>query len=642
MASRARVVDRCSLLRAGQRRERKTRPRLRLGLELLEDRSMLNGLAPTTESCPRELTVMSRNLYLGADLAPAMGAVMSGDPIQIIAAVSQLWAGVQATNFPERAVALAGEIEAVQPALIGMQEVTLFRSGPVGDPAPAETVQLDYLQLLLNALEGRGLHYAPVVVTQEFDAELPGFLAPGVLQDMRLTDRDVILARTDLPSWQMSLSNVQEGHFVTNVQLPIGESGEVFTLLRGWNSVDVQLLGQDLRFLNAHVETPDNPLFEAVQIAQAAEVVAGPANTAMSVVLVGDYNSPAERPASQAYGILVGAGFTDAWNVTHPGEPGYTWGNEPDLQNDTPLVVDPQRIDLVLYRGDLAAREMDRVGEEPADQTPSGLWPSDHAGVAATLALHVAADGSELPWAVVNDDPQRPGERAVFVVGTQDRDRIVVDQHRNGEVFGRVARYGEFGPFQPTAAGHVYVCCGAGSDSVEITWRVSHDSVIDAGAGNDKVYAFSWVGNDIIDGGDGNDLLFGGRGNDTLSGGPGRDILFGQWGDDVLDGGLGRDFLFGGPGTDQLVDADQSDRALGRADRERLTASSLEEALLRAATQKTNDAAIVEALCERRSSQAVLNELAGRLDGHVADLALSGLSLRWSLGASHRLIGSRT
>jgi len=210
----------------------------------------------------------------------------------------------------------------------------------------------------------------------------------------------------------------------------------------------------------------------------------------------------------------------------------------------------------------------------------------------------------------------------VFVVGTQDRDRIVVDQHRNGEVFGRVARYGEFGPFQPTAAGHVYVCCGAGSDSVEITWRVSHDSV--------------------IDGGDGNDLLFGGRGNDTLSGGPGRDILFGQWGDDVLDGGLGRDFLFGGPGTDQLVDADQSDRALGRADRERLTASSLEEALLRAATQKTNDAAIVEALCERRSSQAVLNELAGRLDGHVADLALSGLSLRWSLGASHRLIGSRT
>jgi hypothetical protein len=28
-----------------------------------------------------------------------------------------------------------------------------------------------------------------------------------------------------------------------------------------------------------------------------------------------------------------------------------------------------------------------RVGDQPGDRTPSGLWPSDHAGVIATLKI---------------------------------------------------------------------------------------------------------------------------------------------------------------------------------------------------------------------------------------------------------------
>jgi hypothetical protein len=30
---------------------------------------------------------------------------------------------------------------------------------------------------------------------------------------------------------------------------------------------------------------------------------------------------------------------------------------------------------------------MDVVGDTTADKTPSGLWPSDHAGIVATLVL---------------------------------------------------------------------------------------------------------------------------------------------------------------------------------------------------------------------------------------------------------------
>ncbi|MDF3933531.1 calcium-binding protein, partial [Pseudomonas citronellolis] len=51
-------------------------------------------------------------------------------------------------------------------------------------------------------------------------------------------------------------------------------------------------------------------------------------------------------------------------------------------------------------------------------------------------------------------------------------------------------------------------------------------------------------GNDTLEGGKGDDLLFGQGGNDTLLGGDGNDILF---------GGMGNDTLTGGAGADQFV-----------------------------------------------------------------------------------------
>ena len=109
---------------------------------------------------------MSRNLYLGADLDPAVAAVASGDPNAIVEAVSQAWANVVATNFPERAGALAKEIDHNRPLLIGLQEVSLFRTGApdsfAGNPTRADHVEYDYLQTLLDALKARGPHYATV------------------------------------------------------------------------------------------------------------------------------------------------------------------------------------------------------------------------------------------------------------------------------------------------------------------------------------------------------------------------------------------------------------------------------------------------------------------------------------------------
>ncbi len=71
---------------------------------------------------------------------------------------------------------------------------------------------------------------------------------------------------------------------------------------------------------------------------------------------------------------------------------------------------------------------------------------------------------------------------------------------------------------------------------------------IDGGRGNDRI--FGSAGDDRIDGGDGNDKLFGEAGADDLEGGKGNDQLFGGDGADRLSGGAGRDVLDGGAGDD--------------------------------------------------------------------------------------------
>src|SRR5215207_9767610 len=150
------------------------------------------------------IPVMTRNLYVGADLSLVSAAAATGDGPAIVQATTDAWQDVKATNFPERAGALANEIENSEPLLVGLQEASLFRTGSPDSisatPTPALHVELDYLDILLKELEKRGLHYAPFTITEEADTEIPGYTAPGVLQDIRLTERAVILARTDVPS----------------------------------------------------------------------------------------------------------------------------------------------------------------------------------------------------------------------------------------------------------------------------------------------------------------------------------------------------------------------------------------------------------------------------------------------------------
>ncbi|MFD1808196.1 calcium-binding protein [Gemmobacter lanyuensis] len=71
------------------------------------------------------------------------------------------------------------------------------------------------------------------------------------------------------------------------------------------------------------------------------------------------------------------------------------------------------------------------------------------------------------------------------------------------------------------------------------------------------------AGNDDINGGSGNDVLFGGAGRDTVDGNAGADRLLGDAGNDVLNGGLGADTLVGGIGNDRLNGGAGADQLTG-------------------------------------------------------------------------------
>lgn len=114
--------------------------------------------------------------------------------------------------------------------------------------------------------------------------------------------------------------------------------------------------------------------------------------------------------------------------------------------------------------------------------------------------------------------------------------------------------------------GHDVLRGGAGRDT------------LDGGPGDDTLAG--GAGQDVLDGGPGrdallgdedNDLLDGGDDEDVLDGGPGNDDLDGGDADDVLRGGAGDDALVGGDGNDVLTGADGADRLFGRDGDDRLS-----------------------------------------------------------------------
>lgn len=327
----------------------------------------------------REVKVMTQNLYLGSSLNPALEA---GDLTEFVTAVATIYGTVQFTDFPARAEAIADEIAAREPDLIGLQEVTKWTTAGPGAPAG-----YDFLEILQDELDDRGLNYTAAATADNADigpaplalgAGCPVLAGPTFTCSVRLQDRDVILVNEDTPG--LTWDNPRSGRYTaqTIVNSPAGP----LSFDRGWTSIDARLKNKPFKFVNTHLETEADP---PTQQAQAAEFLSGPAGGG-NVIATGDFNSAADGSTTTSYAQLTAPGrFRDAWDESALGS-GYTCCQNSTLTN-FPSALD-SRIDLILSRASARATgDAVVVGANPFQGVPP-LYPSDHAGVVATIRLN--------------------------------------------------------------------------------------------------------------------------------------------------------------------------------------------------------------------------------------------------------------
>ena len=339
---------------------------------------------------------MTRNLYLGADI---LAVTQATSPAEVVAATTALWANVQMTDFPARAKVIADEISWARPDVLGLQEVTTYRSGAGAvcagaspDAPVAEHVELDFLSILQKELRRRGLDYEVAARVTTTDVELcaadPADPSnTDKLYDLRYTDHEVLLVHKDVqwrtPTLPVPTSTTPGDSngalFAESATAYFDVLGAKIYSWRGWTATEVRVGREWVRVFETHLEDwlpvpPPYPewVFQAGQDAELVSILDGSLALApLPTVALGDFNAyvtPTVKPP--VYQFLVGGDFPldplldgisplrDAWTALRPRDPGFTWGFDELLKTGT--LIDDARP---------GARD---AGPAPGDHPPRG------------------------------------------------------------------------------------------------------------------------------------------------------------------------------------------------------------------------------------------------------------------------------
>jgi Ca2+-binding RTX toxin-like protein len=236
-------------------------------------------------------------------------------------------------------------------------------------------------------------------------------------------------------------------------------------------------------------------------------------NNVAPVITSTDNSASSQEKAEEGEPVIISGAFTDVGTLdTH--EVTYDWGDG---------TIEP----ATLNQG-----------------SGSGTFTADHAYAAGgifTVTITVTDDDTQSDTAVETvfitgaGVQTIDGKQVLFIVGTNEADRVHVIQQGNGNVVvqANFLPRGRRTFFEPIDEIRMYLC--AGDDRGTVAASVQIPALLDGGLGNDELNAAG--ASAVLLGGAGIDTLVGSGANDLLIGGTGQDRLVGNGLEDILIGG---------------------------------------------------------------------------------------------------------
>ena len=371
------------------------------------------------QAADTQVKVMTRNLYLGADVGVAMDLIPD-----LSAAAQFMWDQVKKTDFNKRAPKLAAEVIAKKPDVVGLQEATIWFCKK--NILSKRTEVFNFTKQFLAATKAQGTEYVlaqkdgKTALNTGYSIAAVPFVTmvndPETFQPLFGQDKaacgfeiaDALAIRADLADKVLTVGNTEYEQTYTIVPT-------IMTIYRGYTWADIQIGNTPVRFVTTHLESlwDDNKVPNAA--IQAQQLIKDLKETRMPVVVMGDFNSdprdprmpanpnPGEQPVASdacpagtskcnAYLLMTEAGFTDSGPDPLLPE-NYTWGMNALLTGPDPvrLKVAKQlgnyagytdRLDYIFVKNGIKVSLAGLVGSI----APNNL-NTDHAGVVATLEI---------------------------------------------------------------------------------------------------------------------------------------------------------------------------------------------------------------------------------------------------------------
>ena len=247
-----------------------------------------------------QIKVMSRNLYLGADVGVAMKLLPKfSDAAQF------MWDQMKANDFSQRAPKLAQEVMTYKPDVIGLQEATIWYCKK--NAWSKKTEVLNFTKQFLAATKNLGEEYV-LAEKNGVLARNPGYSIapvpfltmvndPATFQPLFGQDKaacgfeigDALAVKKSLAKNIQRVGNTEYEQTYTIIPT-------LMTIYRGYSWADIDFNGVLTRVVTTHLESIWDKNKIPNSAIQAEQLVQDLSRTKLPLVVLGDFNSDPRDP----------------------------------------------------------------------------------------------------------------------------------------------------------------------------------------------------------------------------------------------------------------------------------------------------------------------------------------------------------